>query len=127
VAEKRYFLFVMASSVHKTSYPVINESSFQRGERSGNEADHAPPCSVDVKNAWSHTSAPPYVFMMWCFIKHIIHLYNQLSTGRSLNYYNKKTSHYTVDINSVQIKLKTHMIRNKSMHIIRTINIGRDI
>jgi hypothetical protein len=24
----------------------------------------------EVKNAWSYTSAPPYVFMAWCFTKH---------------------------------------------------------
>jgi hypothetical protein len=25
----------------------------------GREADHSPPTSADVKNAWSYTSAPP--------------------------------------------------------------------
>jgi hypothetical protein len=27
------------------------------------EADHSPPSSVEVKNAWSYTSTPQYVFM----------------------------------------------------------------
>jgi hypothetical protein len=36
----------------------------------GREADHSPPTSVDVKNAWSYTSTPQYVFMAWCLVKH---------------------------------------------------------
>jgi hypothetical protein len=31
--------------------------------RSGREADHSPPCSAEVKNTWTYTSTPPYVFM----------------------------------------------------------------
>jgi hypothetical protein len=34
------------------------------------EADHLPPSSAEVKNAWSYTSTPPYVFMAWCLVKH---------------------------------------------------------
>jgi hypothetical protein len=34
------------------------------------KADHSPPFSVEVKNAWSYISTPPYVFMVWCLIKH---------------------------------------------------------
>jgi hypothetical protein len=33
------------------------------------EADHSPPSSVEVKNAWSYTSTPQYVFMAWCLVK----------------------------------------------------------
>jgi hypothetical protein len=29
----------------------------------GREADHSPPSSAEVKNAWSYTSTPQYVFM----------------------------------------------------------------
>jgi len=29
------------------------------------EAGHSPPCSADVKIAWSYTSRPLYVFMAW--------------------------------------------------------------
>jgi hypothetical protein len=32
----------------------------------GCEADHSPPSSADVKNAWSYTSSPQYAFMAWC-------------------------------------------------------------
>jgi len=27
------------------------------------EADHSPPSSVEVNNAWRYTSTPPYIFM----------------------------------------------------------------
>jgi len=32
----------------------------------GGETDHSPPSNAEVKNAWSYTSNPPYVFMAWC-------------------------------------------------------------
>jgi hypothetical protein len=35
----------------------------------GREADHSPPSRAEVKNAWSYTSNPQYVFMAWCLIK----------------------------------------------------------
>jgi hypothetical protein len=46
----------------------------------GHEADHQPPSSAWIKDAWSYTSTPPYVFLVWCFIKHrnnfIFYLYS---------------------------------------------------
>jgi hypothetical protein len=36
----------------------------------GCEADHSPPSSARVKNAWSYTFIPQYVFMVWCLVKH---------------------------------------------------------
>jgi hypothetical protein len=30
----------------------------------GHEADHSPTSSVKVKNAWSYTTIPPYIFMI---------------------------------------------------------------
>jgi hypothetical protein len=38
-------------------------------KRPGREADHSPPPSAEVKNAWSYTSTPPYIFMVWCLMK----------------------------------------------------------
>jgi hypothetical protein len=35
----------------------------------GREADHSPPSSVEVENAWSYTSTPQYAFMAWCSVK----------------------------------------------------------
>jgi hypothetical protein len=39
-------------------------------KRPGPEADHSPPSSAEVKNAWSYTSTPQYVFMTWYLVKH---------------------------------------------------------
>jgi hypothetical protein len=39
-------------------------------KRPGREADHSPTSSAEVKNAWSYTSTPLYVFMAWCLVKH---------------------------------------------------------
>jgi hypothetical protein len=36
----------------------------------GRETDHSPPSSAEVKNSWNYTSTPPYVFIVWCLIKH---------------------------------------------------------
>jgi hypothetical protein len=36
----------------------------------GREADHSPPSSAEIKNAWSYTSTPQYVFMAWYLVKH---------------------------------------------------------
>jgi hypothetical protein len=33
------------------------------------EADHSPPSSGEVKNAWSYTSTLQYAFMVWCSVK----------------------------------------------------------
>jgi hypothetical protein len=41
----------------------------------GLEADHSPPSSAIVENVWSYISTPSYVFMVWCVIKHRIHLH----------------------------------------------------
>jgi hypothetical protein len=30
------------------------------------EADHSLPPSAAVKNAWSYTFNPPYIYMAWC-------------------------------------------------------------
>jgi hypothetical protein len=37
----------------------------------GREADHSPPSSAEVKNAWSYASTPPYAFVgpiIWAHI-----------------------------------------------------------
>jgi hypothetical protein len=39
-------------------------------KRPGREADHPPPSSAEVKNAWRYVSAPQYVFMAWYLVKH---------------------------------------------------------
>jgi hypothetical protein len=37
-------------------------------KRPGREADHSPPPTADVKNAWSYTSTPKHVCMAWYLI-----------------------------------------------------------
>jgi hypothetical protein len=47
------------SRAHSASYPTDIGSSFTGGERAwGREAEHSPPTSAEVKNAWSHISTP---------------------------------------------------------------------
>jgi hypothetical protein len=36
----------------------------------GREVGHSPASTTEVKNMWSCTSAPPYVSMAWCIMKH---------------------------------------------------------
>jgi hypothetical protein len=39
-------------------------------KRPGREADHSPPTSFEVKNAWSYTSTSPVRLMTWCLVNH---------------------------------------------------------
>jgi hypothetical protein len=58
----------------------------------GCEADHSPPSSTEVKNVWSYTSTPQYVFMVWCLVKHrdsftyILHLVHSYFTVFYIRY-----------------------------------------
>jgi hypothetical protein len=47
------------SGTHPASYPVGTRGSLPRVKRPEREADHSPPSSAEVKNAWSYTSTPP--------------------------------------------------------------------
>jgi len=46
----------------------------------GHEADHSPPSCAMVKNTWSYTSTPPYVFMARCLIKQRLMVSSHLCT-----------------------------------------------
>jgi hypothetical protein len=39
------------------------------------EADHSHPSSAKIKNVWNYNFTLPYVFMVWCLIKHWKHLH----------------------------------------------------
>jgi hypothetical protein len=39
-------------------------------KRPGREANHSPPSSAEVTNAWSYTSTPQYAFRLWCLVNH---------------------------------------------------------
>jgi len=43
------------------------------------EADHSPPSSAEVENAWSYTSTPQYVFMVWCSFHLYFYLYHNIT------------------------------------------------
>jgi hypothetical protein len=58
------------SGAHPALYSVGTGSSFHEVKRRVRQVDHSPPSSAEVKHAWSYTSAPPYVFMVWCLVKH---------------------------------------------------------
>jgi hypothetical protein len=58
------------SGAHPAFYPMGTRGSFPGGKRPWREADYSPPSSAEVKNAWSYTSTPQYVFMAWCLVKH---------------------------------------------------------
>jgi hypothetical protein len=46
------------SGSHPASYPIGTRGSFPGVKRLGREANHSPPSSAEVKNAWSYTSTP---------------------------------------------------------------------
>jgi hypothetical protein len=46
------------SGAQPASYPMGNRAISLGLKRPGHEADHSPPSSADVKNAWSYTSTP---------------------------------------------------------------------
>jgi hypothetical protein len=43
-------------------------------KRQGRESDHSPPSSAKVKNSWSYTFSPSYVFVAWCLRKQMMRL-----------------------------------------------------
>jgi hypothetical protein len=47
------------TGAHPASYPLGTTGSFPGVKRPGREADHSPPSSAEVKNAWGYTSTPP--------------------------------------------------------------------
>jgi hypothetical protein len=69
-----FFLFTTASrtALGPTQPPNqwVPGASSLRLKRPVCEADHSLPYSAELKNAWSYTSTPQYVFMAWCLVKH---------------------------------------------------------
>jgi hypothetical protein len=52
------------------------------------ETDYSPPSSAEVKNVWSYTTTPPYVFMMWYLV-----MIRDNFTFTLTSHDNKNTSH----------------------------------
>jgi hypothetical protein len=48
-----------SSEAHPASYPMVKGVLFLGLKRPVREADHSPPSSAEVKNAWNYTSTLP--------------------------------------------------------------------
>jgi hypothetical protein len=68
-----YFLFATASrpALGPTQPPIqqVKESLSPGVNRPEREADHLPPFSAEIKNAWNYTFTPQYIFISWCLTK----------------------------------------------------------
>jgi hypothetical protein len=53
----------------KTEPLAHTASSFNKARGQGREFDHSSPSYEEVKNAWSYSCIPPYVFVV-CLTKH---------------------------------------------------------
>jgi hypothetical protein len=53
------------SGAHPASYPMGTVSLSLEVKRPGREADHLPPSSAGVKNAWHYSSTPPIRLGAW--------------------------------------------------------------
>jgi hypothetical protein len=58
-----------SSGAHPLSCPRDIGALSLEVRQLGHEADHSPPSSAGVKNAWSCTSTPQYAFMSWCSVE----------------------------------------------------------
>jgi hypothetical protein len=58
------------SGAHPGCWPMGSGVLSSGVRRQGREVNPFLPSSAEVKNAWSYTSIPPYVFMAWCILKH---------------------------------------------------------
>jgi hypothetical protein len=56
----------------------VPESLSSEVKQLGREADHLPPSSVEIENAWRCTYTLSYVFMTWCLVKKRIHLHGMI-------------------------------------------------
>jgi hypothetical protein len=78
-------------------------------KRLGREADHSSPSRAEVKNAWSYTSIPPYVFMAWCLGSAItlpylfIDALNAMSLPTFIGVYSKLQNNAPITLHTVPI------------------------
>jgi hypothetical protein len=65
-------LFFSVQTCFRAQPPIQRASEAPSSETKWfqHEADHSPPTSGEVKNAWSYTSTQPFSFMAWCLLKH---------------------------------------------------------
>jgi hypothetical protein len=55
---------------HSVQHGSRVRPAFLGVKQPGREADHKHPSNAEVKNVWSYTSTPQYVFVAWCLVKH---------------------------------------------------------
>jgi hypothetical protein len=71
--EQRFFS-LLATASRPALGPTQSRNQWVTGalsqgvKRLGRVSDHSSPSSVEVKNAWSYISTPPYAFMAWCLV-----------------------------------------------------------
>jgi hypothetical protein len=67
-----FFTIMFRTALGPTQSPIqlVPGAVSLRVKWLGREADHSPPSSAEVKNAWSYTPLPQYIFMAWCLVKH---------------------------------------------------------
>jgi len=63
------------SGAHSGSHPMGTRGSFPMIKRLRGEADHSSEFSAEVKNAWSYTSTPQYVFKACCLVQQWLRTY----------------------------------------------------
>jgi hypothetical protein len=63
-----------SSQAHPALYEMGIGGSSPEEKQPRHEADHSPPSSAEVKNAWSYTSTPSILFMAWYLMKQSIYL-----------------------------------------------------
>jgi len=64
--------FCNGSGAHPASYPVGTGALSPGVKWPECEADHWPPFSAKVKNAWSYASIPPYIFLVWIHLHGVV-------------------------------------------------------
>jgi hypothetical protein len=57
------------AGAHPTSYEMVPGAFSQGVKQPGREVKNSPSSNSEVKNIWSYTSIPQYVFIAWCLIK----------------------------------------------------------
>jgi hypothetical protein len=73
IGPRTYYMFYKSRTALGPTQPPIQcvRGVLSLGvRRPGREADHSPPSSDEVKNAWSYISTPQYAFVGWCLVKH---------------------------------------------------------
>jgi hypothetical protein len=111
---KGIFLLAMKSRPalgdHPASYSRVPGAVSPGGKAMRREADHSPPSSAEVKNAWSYTSTLPHVFKVLYLIKYGENFTFHFCLGESLASV-KSLSLSTINIyrQSVMVVYQRHM------------------